>query len=696
MFPVWLWVVVLLAALGLAWWTYVGYKSIPASARTSLVVIRSLVFLLLLLLLLNPQFERTEETTRRPVVSFLVDNTASIDITKGSWNGAESMGQLFEQLSSIDTTSVKINVIGFSDGLDTDLYFDDFDFSKSGTNIHQSLTQAEQEIESDTFVLVSDGISTFGRDPVFAARQLTRPVHTIAVGDTSIQRDLVMQNVQYPASAFTNATVPIIATVRNEGYPGESLRVQLMDSNTLIDEQVIVTSENRSTHQVEFEIKSQNPGQKSFEMRVVPLPGEWTEENNQSNFSIEIKDDQIRILHIAYEMHPDVGAFRRVMANNPALLVEERTWISSDVFIEGAFPNRPDTLDLVVLHGISDRLPESILSETQRFIEDIPSIYFLMPSTSAALFEDILAPLSAIDVDLSREMSSIQLVASNDERGHPILDLPETEIARTPGLRSPVSGIRPKMRATDLIYASVRGQATSTPIVSVLQTGNNRSATFLAYGYYQWFLQPDESASIWMDQLLTNLINWTSADLAEERFDVRPSQQVFEIGQEVNLQATLRNEAGNPESDADIRVLVNNENQETRSFSMISAGNGLYSLDISGLPEGFYEFEANATVENQNLGNRSGSFQVGGRSVELINTTRNDEILQNISSNSSGVFATYENIGQILDEIQNTAVRASTVETRIPFYINRTILWFLLIMFLLTAEWLIRKKYSLP
>jgi hypothetical protein len=129
---------------------------------------------------------------------------------------------------------------------------------------------------------------------------------------------------------------------------------------------------------------------------------------------------------------------------------------------------------------------------------------------------------------------------------------------------------------------------------------------------------------------------------------------------------------------------------------MRSLGQGRYDLSIPPLPQGEYSYEASATREQLDLGSRNGTFTVGTSTIELINTVRDDALMQQISSLSGGQhfdFRQKQDIELILANIQSKAIRQVT---NIPLQTSRNPIWFVVLLLLLGSEWLLRKKYALP
>lgn len=103
------------------------------------------------------------------------------------------------------------------------------------------------------------------------------------------------------------------------------------------------------------------------------------------------------------------------------------------------------------------------------------------------------------------------------------------------------------------------------------------------------------------------------------------------------INASLINETGDIESNAVIEFTLKSDNYAA-NYTMDNLGNGNYQLQIPNLMEGNYKFSATARKGSREIDTETGEFLVSQSSIELANTVRNDELLNNISTGSGVVF----------------------------------------------------------
>ncbi|MDX1638359.1 MAG: hypothetical protein R3281_10345, partial [Balneolaceae bacterium] len=190
--------------LTLAWWSYRDFRSVRSPIRYGLILLRGTTFLLLLLLLLNPLFR--SETTRfeRPSLMVMFDNSSSVSVNKGEYRGTDSYRAAIERLNFPGIDRFNFRYYAF-DGDVAPGHPDSLTLDGSQTNLHSAVEVIRNnQRDVRAALLFSDGIFNQGRNPVFLSRELDLPVFTVALGDTSRLKDLVIRNIVTNATGYLN------------------------------------------------------------------------------------------------------------------------------------------------------------------------------------------------------------------------------------------------------------------------------------------------------------------------------------------------------------------------------------------------------------------------------------------------------------------------------------------------------------
>ncbi len=674
----------------LSWASYRKFHSMPLYSRWGLIILRGTALTLLLLLLLNPYFYSSQKVEVKPKIAVFLDNSESIGITKGEYNGLETYQKVLDELNFQSVDEAKIDYYSMGEKV-APTHPDSLTASESQTNLSdpiKSILEMKEDVQAA--VILSDGIITFGRNPSINAFNSSIPLYTIALGDTSKVRDISVSNVFTNPIGYTNTQHVMDAEISATGFKNNQTTVSLLSGDEVLEEQQIEFDTDDQVKQVQFNYELNEKGLKQFEIRTKPIVGEWSEENNKQLFSINILDSKVKILDVAFEIHPDVKAIRHVISQDRNNELTTLTWLGGDTFVED-LPDEKE-FNLIIIHGI----PTS--NRNFPFLNDLntaPSILFEESAAPNQQFKeyDLLALIKAQSTRVSK--ITLSPLLSSDEQ--PILEVPDINYSEAPPLLSPLRSALSKPQSTTLYAINFDGIETDFPAMAVLEQGNIRRAHVLPWGWFRMLQSTNPNHREFATTLLSNLISWTSSDPDNRKLRVSPSKQTFSSAEKPIINASLINERGDPENEGIIEIQLHNDDGTGRTFNMDNTGNGNYRLDLPRLSEGLYSYTATARKGERELETQQGEFLVSNSSSELTNTTRNDELLTSIAENSGGAFFTYENAHTLWDSLKSAHVLEARIETVENYtFPVRFVYWFIIVLLFLVTEWIIRKYYSLP
>lgn len=695
--------IVLLGAgcMALSWWTYRHVTTAGPASRAVLIGLRGAVFLLLLLLLLNPIFVFQQQQTLPSELGVVLDHSESATVEKPEYDGLASYRQVLDQLDDLQQRpGLELNIFAF-DRTFFSADPDTLDFDGPATDIQHALTSfAERREDEQALILVTDGIYNRGLDPSHRASRFDVPIFTIGIGDTTRQSDVAVQNVNHNATAYTHSHTPVSASIRITGFPGRPIPVQLRRQGEVLQEQTIQTEREQAVQEVRFELELTEEGLQQYEIHVPEQEGEWTTENNSRLFEIDVRDDRIRVMLLSFDIHPDVRALRSILRRDRQIDLATRTWISGQEFVEGELPREPDTLDLFILQGFpGNRMPGALTEQVASMTRDRARLHIAGPDMSYGQLSSLYQGVLPISYDSSPPTSSqVHPAVHEQETNHPILEDLHEIPQQAPGLQGPVTGIGDAAGSERLLQAMDRGSVTDTPLLTVRSIGNYRVAALNAHDFFRWFLSDDDAVREYLIRLIDQTVKWTSTTPDDELLRVTPARQPFQETEPVVLNAFLQDESGVGEEQASIEVKITGEPlDDPRSYTMRHRNLGQYQLDMGPLPAGMYRFEAEAETNGRHMDTHTGDFTIGGSNLEMVDTRRNDDLLRYIAESSGGTFLTHSRSGvlsELLEEHELTGARTETTERQVMAYQHP--LWFILVLVLLTTEWILRRFYALP
>lgn len=682
-------IVILILGLGLlSWVSYRKFRSIPALGRWVLISLRSLALIIVFLLLLNPYFYSSREIELKPNIAVFLDNSESIGITKGEYDGLRSYNDLLSDLNFNTNDQVEFNFYSIGEDV-SEFSPDSLSASESQTNLSapvQSVLEMEQDVQAA--IIISDGIITYGRNPSINAFNSSIPLYSIAVGDTSRVRDIAVSNVLTNTTGYTNTNHIVDAEISQSGFQNNTILVSLVNGQgEVLQEQQLTFETDDQVKQVQFELEFQQKGLQQFEIRTQPLPNEWTDSNNARLFSIDVLDSKVKILHVAFQIHPDIKAIRSIINEDENNELTTLTWLGGNRFVE-EFP-ADDEFNLIVVHGVPNGNQDFSFLEN---IDETPTVFFEVSSQPENQIDDL-----QLMNNRSNQVSQITLRTLLNANEQPILELPEVDLDDVSPLLSPLRTELSEIQATPFYGINFDGTETNYPAIAVLERGNIRRAHIMPWGWFRMLQSTNPTHREYAATLMGNIISWTSSDPDNRKLRIAPAKQTFSTAEPPIINASLRNERGDPEDSGIIEIQLESEVGASRTFNMENSGNGNYRLDLPRLSEGLYQYSATARKGNREIESQSGEFLVSNSSSELTNTIRNDDLLKAIAKNSGGAFFTYNNASSLWDTLRAQNIVETQTETVENYsFPVRSMYWFFLVLLLLGTEWILRKYYSLP
>ncbi len=684
--PVIITVIVVALLLLLSWLSYRGYDTISGLSKFFLSSLRASALLILYFLFLNPFF-KTEKTIEKPSkIAFFLDDSESTSITKGEYAGSESYLKLLNNIERRKPSSVSLNYFGFSSNIEP-IKRDSLALNKPATNLSEVVSYINSLEAYNSAVIISDGIITYGKNPVIEARNSLIPIYTIGIGDTTKVRDLALLNITTNSTGFSNTKHVATIDLSQYGFEGKTISISLFKDDIELQTRELVLSSKKEIESVTFELSLNEPGLNQYIVVIEPIEGEWITSNNKTSFSIDVLDSKTRILHIANSVHPDIKTIRSILA------ADENFELTSYDFLGKSTSSITDAtnFDLVIIHGFPS---QTIFTNLGLDIDTLPTLFINLPHTSKIDYNTSFVLVE----DLSQQLIKANLYFIGENRNHPILDnIEEVDFTRLAPVYTRTRTKLSKPDATTLISAQLQGVNLSSPLLSLIERGNIRRSELHAFGWYKMFLSNNSNEREFVTVLINNIVSWTATDPDNRLLKIGTSNNTYTVVENPIINASLINENGSIESNATINLTLDSEEATTKTYTLSNIGNGLYKLNLPALPSGKYNYEATAIKEGRSIESQQGAFLVIESSSELANTTRNDEILRGISERSNGLFHPFDDDFSIWDDLKNQNLLGTTTSVEESYLFPvKYVFWFILVLILLASEWMFRKRFSLP
>lgn len=692
--PAILLIIILAFSIALSWWSYQYLTSIPLWKKTGLITLRASALTILLLLLFNPFLQITETEIQNPEIYIYLDDSQSVDITRGEYNGLESYQEILSSLESNLDDNFEYTFHLFDNEVREG---SEVEALGTATNIQTAVEHiADNQNDMVSAILISDGIYTRGRNPIFTAQNQSTPIFTIPIGDTTDVRDVLISDVGFNSTAYLDTRETIRVEIQQSGYPNEVASVDLYRNGELYDEREVEFIEETSSHEVQFDVEYDEEGVVQYEVDIPGLPEEFTLQNNTETFAVDVLDARTNILSLAFEVHPDVASIRRLIASDRQNELTSTNFIRDGVYTNIDPTTEGEDYDLIVLHGLpSQNDPITAWLNEQ---DETPMVLFQTPAGYQQMDQAEVLDAFPHSVSTTGSILDVHLNLVSDRASHPILEFTAIDFRRFPTVKTMQTDYSLSALAESHIMAEYQRNETDIPIVVTELDVDRRSVFINAFGWFRYATSANEEVNNFYNEFFTNVISWASTSPDEDNLTIQPADDSFTENENIVIRGNLVNERGEPEPDALIELeLELQEEEETQQFRMNSIGNGEYEVDLGTFPEGFYRVRAEATKGDRTIGGAETSFNVGQSTLEFMNTRRNDQLLTQLSARTGGLFLSDHQLGAMYDLLSerglNEQIERIHQENR---YLYSMPFWFFIVIVLLSAEWILRRTISLP
>lgn len=701
----WLLIPCVLVAGGFAYLAYRGAAS--ELRRTQKFILGGLRFAALfavLLLLLRPTWRQTRTEVISPVLGVLVDNSESMRLEPEGASGSAA-GAILQALAAMPDHPGTTRLFAFDVQGRELSSAESLIFGGEATDISRGLDDMRHALQEDHLraaLLVTDGRYNTGRNPVHAATEYGIPIHTLVVGDTLEHRDLQIRRILTNDVGYVDREQPVQVLLRSQGLPAQNVEVRLLHADTLVATAALRLPEGSASGSAEFAFRPGAAGLEHLSATVTRQEGEVTYRNNASSVAVRVLESRPRVLLLGAGPSPDLSAVRWFLEEGDRAEVDSYVQKEPGFFYEGAFSAAAAGYDLIVLAGFpGPSAPPAALDFVRSAAEDGTPLFFMAsPQTDlAALRASLGAYLPALPLGTSPLPGEAVFVATAAGLQHPAMDFADAAaFGQLPPLTKSQTQWEPSVDARVLAVTRHQEAGAEEPFLVIRSRAGNRAAALLGARTWRWNNLPVDLATYqeYWPALFDALTQWLTAPEDNRLVRVSPAEKAFAGGMSVQLLGQAYDESLNPHDDAVISVEITAPDGSRFPYQMEPVGNGQFALDLGALPEGAYGYEAEATRQDQLLGSDSGVFTVGALQLEYRETRADAPLLRQVATRSGGAFltsATLETLVEVL-RADSTFVPQTRTLTR------ERDLWhwlpvFCLVVLMLAAEWILRKRAGL-
>jgi len=463
-----------------------------------LFFLRFLSTSLIAFLLLSPLIKTKSTKEIIPTIVVLQDNSASLKHTfnkNNLSNYQDRIEKLVEQLQN----KHNVKVYTFGDDIQA---FSQLNLNENQTNIEQAIDQAFAMHEHQhiaAIVLATDGIYNAGINPVYHPLAMNKPIYTIGLGDTTIQKDAAIKNLSYPEFVYLNDNFSLQIDISAQKLKGQNTTLEVLDNNNkVVLQQNISIQDDNFVYSANVVGSANKPGILAYKVKLKLLSGEIIKENNYDVAYVEVIDGRQKILLLYDVPHPDVKAIRQTIEQNKNYQI--------DVVQSNSFNQQFNDYDLVILHGVPSTQNLISSSTLQTLATSQKSIWYILSAQSnLQVFNSIQ---NNLQINGSATNGNDVQVIYQPTFSKFILDEQDLKVLQQlPPLLAPFGKYNLKSNADNLFLQRIGNVNTQNPLFLFVEEQGKKTGILAAEGLWRWKL--NEYAMNKNTNATDNLINKT-------------------------------------------------------------------------------------------------------------------------------------------------------------------------------------------
>jgi len=626
--------------------------------------------LLVIVLLMAPILAVRYQTTRKPLVALLVDDSESMQIRDGDVQRSEVAKKLladdgFDALSDV----ARVQRFRFSESLGVIDDSASLLFDGQATNIAGAFDALREQTVGQGLggvIVLSDGGQNHGGRPERAATDLNVPIFTVGIGDPVPPKDVAMVSGVMDQLGYVGRDLSLAVRFRATGYEGIQERVVVREGSREVASQVVMLRNGEQT--LTFDIKPERVGRHAYRVEIAPQAGERTQANNAVVVASEIMESRVRMLLLAGTPSADVAYLRRTWATDENLEVQA---VVNDG--QGGWDGQVQRVlrqvgqyHVVVLVDIAHTtLVGNAEQQLISFVKGGGGLLAIGGPHSFAggyaisqLAEILPWRFSRAESTFTEEICTP--VLSEVFRRHPILRVSDDPFAdenawnALPPLLAYNRVLGPASNATVLaVHETERVNNKPMPVMAVMPVERGKSMaigfrTFWRYGLMMWGIGKNDQVA---QTFWKNVVRWLVTPEDVSRIKVAVDKPTYRSGESVLVHAQVFDGLLEPLPGARV-VAVAEDSTGEREVVLRDVGNGRYEGAIGGFAQGDYTFDVEGTYEGDRVGKATGQFTVDRYSLEYETVRMNAELLQTMAVRSGGKFVTPEGLSEVLQELE--------------------------------------------
>ncbi len=702
---------VLLIAAFTLWVYHTTTPQVSPFLRRFLLATRILLLLSIVLLLFEVKLHFLIERVKKPVFTVLLDTSASMQLGNGPTSRRQQARRLVQQIAADKNLNQQANLqfVAFSDSVTavSRELLDSLKFAGDGTNLSLALQQTVSLFQDEKIagiLLLSDGASNLGEDPAAIAENFPASINSVLIGAKTAVKDLWIKDIVTNKTAFAGAEIPVEVFIRAQGFVSEKTSVSILQDGQVLHEQAIEVPANGLEKKATLYLKPAGLGKQKLTATVGSLNGEITGRNNSQSFYMTILKSKLQILLLAAAPSADVTFIKQALEKDENFSLQQIVAVNNRKLTGIPLPKAAEIekIDCIIAVNFARQSVHAALQnwlKTAVVKHEKPLLFLsgrIESGRQLSLFRELLHLAGTLQIGREQQ---VQLVLNNNGRLHPLFKTGETPpVLQVDALPPVFSELRSlKLQPDTNILATAQSSRnrssglgeTGAPLVAVVKSDKQRLISIWANGLWRWklLLQRNEQNNTFYDNFMQNCVRWLASRDENKLLEVKPSGDIFRSGEQIQFTAQAYYDDYRVRENLQVSLKI--KGVQAGSFAFAEKGNGIYYCTPGMLPAGDYTYFSQASDNGTVVSTDSGKFSVIPFQWELQNTGANNSLLHRLAIASGGKMIKSDSLKNWLADLRFLPEKKKE-SLEVKLWQHWTA--FLLLIFLLSLEWFLRKQ----
>ncbi|MCB4797665.1 VWA domain-containing protein [Neotamlana laminarinivorans] len=637
-------------------------------------VLRFISVFSVLVLIINPQFNKTNIYTEKANLIIATDNSKSVKFLKQD----QKTLQLLKKLASNQDLNSKFNIQFYNFGETLNLS-DSLDFSENQTNISSAFNQLNKIYRQTTAptILITDGNQTYGNDYQFVNNNYKHPIYPIVLGDTLTYTDLKIEQLNVNKYAYLNNKFPVEVILVYNGKEQVSSNFTVSNNGRTVYSSTLKFSEENNSKVLNFTIPANSVGFSNYKATISPIENEKNTVNNTKNFAVDVINEKTKIAIVSDIIHPDIGLLKKSIETNKQreiVILKPNEFISQINDFKLVILNQPNNSFKSVFEVVKKNKINKLV-----IVGSKTDLFFLNNTVKEYEFE------------ITNQTENYQAQLNSGFSPFIVSDI---EFESFPPLLSNYSSVIFNTPYQVLLNKTLNGVSINEPLIATIENDKQREVLIFGENIWQWRAQSFLNTKSFndFDDFIGKLIQFLNTNQQRSRLNI-DYNSFYNSGTNIIVKAEYFDKNFVFDTRETINITVVDEaSNEQKTYPFVLKNNN-YQVDLSNLSPGSYKFNIQTSTDKLT---KSGRFEILDYNVEEQFLSANVTKLRSIATNSNGEAFFMNNTDNLISTLVNderfTPIQKSKKET-LPLIDWKILL--AIIALSLSAEWFLRKYNGL-